>query len=107
MKNFGQPLPLTAEECLIKRAIVIGVVIMTTLSFTALGQTAGNQAVPLADHHTHVWSLNASTLVTEPLLPVVELPEELERLLRDKERFGGKTKTLRPLPTFMRKTRWC
>ena len=90
--NFRQPLPLTAEECLIKRVVVIGVMIMTTLSFTALGQTTGNQVVPLSDHHTHVWSLNASTLVTEPLLPVVELPEELKRLLQDKERFGGRDK---------------
>ena len=48
--------------------------------------------VPHADHHTHIWSLNASRLVTEPLLPVVELPEELKRLLQDKEQFGGRDK---------------
>lgn len=48
--------------------------------------------VPLADHHTHLWSLNASRHVTEPLLPVLELPEELKRLLQDKERFGGRDK---------------
>ncbi|HEX8708864.1 MAG TPA: amidohydrolase family protein [Pyrinomonadaceae bacterium] len=56
-------------------------------------ESAGQQLIaPRADHHTHIWSLNASTLVTEPLLPVVELPEELKRLLQDKERFGGKDK---------------
>jgi predicted TIM-barrel fold metal-dependent hydrolase len=48
--------------------------------------------VPLADHHTHIWSLNASRLVTEPLMPSVELPEELKRLLQDKEQFGGRDK---------------
>lgn len=48
--------------------------------------------VPLADHHTHLWSLDASSLVTEPLMPAVDLPEELKRLLEDKERFGGKDK---------------
>ena len=53
---------------------------------------APQSIVPLVDHHTHIWSLNASSLVTEPLLPVVELPEELKRLLQDKERFGGRDK---------------
>lgn len=47
---------------------------------------------PLADHHTHIWSLSASTLITEPLMPTVELPDDLKRLLQDKERFGGKDK---------------
>lgn len=47
---------------------------------------------PLVDYHTHIWSLAASTLVTEPLLPVIELPTGLTRLLRDKEQFGGKDK---------------
>lgn len=60
------------------------------------GQQSNNSvrqlSVPLADHHTHIWSVNASRLVTEPLLPVVELPEELKRLLQDKERFGGRDK---------------
>ncbi|HYG12020.1 MAG TPA: amidohydrolase family protein [Pyrinomonadaceae bacterium] len=48
--------------------------------------------VPHADHHTHIWSLNASRLVTEPLMPVVELPDHLKRLLLDKEQFGGREK---------------
>jgi predicted TIM-barrel fold metal-dependent hydrolase len=113
-KKIRKPLPPIAALCLIKRIIVVAVMI-TMLSFIALGQTTSNETVrsksarqqkaaqqsksilpqlivPLADHHTHVWSLNASTLVTEPLLPVVELPEELKRLLQDKERFGGKDK---------------
>lgn len=48
--------------------------------------------VPQADHHTHIWSLNASRLVTEPLMPVIELPDDLKRLLLDKEQFGGREK---------------
>jgi predicted TIM-barrel fold metal-dependent hydrolase len=103
-----------------KRILVIAVLIITALSLAAFGQTTRNRTarnsrkivdtgsrkiaaqqsngialrpiVPLADHHTHIWSLNASTLVTEPLLPVVELPEDLKRLLQDKERFGGRDK---------------
>lgn len=110
---------LSEENRVLKRMLVIAL-IATMLPLAALGQAtrnktigkSGNRAnnesrkiaaqqsssvarqpiVPLADHHTHLWSLNASTLVTEPLLPVVELPEELKRLLQDKERFGGRDK---------------
>lgn len=82
---------LTTGARLVGRAVVFVFVLTTTLPSAARGQTVGN-AVPLADHHTHVWSLNASALVTEPLMPVVELPEDFKRLLRDKERFGGKEK---------------
>jgi predicted TIM-barrel fold metal-dependent hydrolase len=110
---------LSEENYFLKR-ILAAALIITMLSFAAPGQATRNKTardngntansgsrkiaaqqsnsiarqpiVPLADHHTHIWSLNASTLVTEPLLPVVELPEELKRLLQDKERFGGKDK---------------
>jgi hypothetical protein len=69
--------PLTVEGHLVKRMLVIALII-TALSFAASGQSNGNARqfiAPLADHHTHIWSLAASTLVTEPLMPVVELPE--------------------------------
>ena len=54
--------------------------------------TAPQQSTPLVDHHTHIWSMNASALVTEPLLPAIELPADFARLLRDKEQFGGREK---------------
>ena len=41
---------------------------------SAFASAAFGQNVPLADHHTHIWSLNASTLVTEPLPKPVETP---------------------------------
>jgi predicted TIM-barrel fold metal-dependent hydrolase len=44
--------------------------------------------VPVADYHTHIISREASALVTEPLPPAVQLPPELDRLLRDKERLS-------------------
>jgi predicted TIM-barrel fold metal-dependent hydrolase len=44
------------------------------------------QVIQFNDHHTHIWSLNASTHVTAPLLPTVELPEDLSRLLREREK---------------------
>jgi hypothetical protein len=79
IKFFRKLLLLTGEGYLVKRVIVIGLLIMTTLSFPALGQShqaahhkrntvrtgskkiaahplngiAGQQIVPLANHHTH------------------------------------------------------
>lgn len=44
------------------------------------------EIIPTADHHTHIWSLNASTLVTEPLLPAVSLSNELASLLQKREK---------------------
>jgi predicted TIM-barrel fold metal-dependent hydrolase len=112
-KKFRKLLPLIGEEYLVKRITVIAVVIMTAFSLAAFGQTtrkrtdrngrkivdtgstkfasqqsnsiARQPIVPLADHHTHIWSLNASMLATGPLLPVIELPEDLARLLRDRD----------------------
>ncbi len=50
---------------------------------------AGDQAAPLsppaADHHTHIWSLGASQLTTDPILPAVELPEDLAEVLRQRQ----------------------
>ena len=49
-------------------------------------KTAVNrQLIPLVDHHAHLWSLEAHTRVTDPLLPPVELPEDLKRLIQDRE----------------------
>jgi predicted TIM-barrel fold metal-dependent hydrolase len=103
----------------VKRFFLISVILIVALSLAALAQTTRSkttgessgefkhgrgeiaapqsdrttrQATPLVDHHTHIWSLNASALVTEPLLPVIELPEDLSRLLRNKEQFGGREK---------------
>ena len=55
-------------------------------------KAAGQSIVPLVDHHMHIWSENASSLIREPLMPVIELPDDLKRLLQDKEKFGGPDK---------------
>src|SRR6476659_7206006 len=49
---------------------------------------AQSSSVPVADHHMHIWSLQASQLVTEPLPPKVDLPPDLDKLLKDKERLS-------------------
>jgi predicted TIM-barrel fold metal-dependent hydrolase len=56
------------------------------------GRRAQQQITPLIDYHTHIFTVDAFAHITEPLLPVIELPAELDRLLRDKERFGGSDK---------------
>ena len=59
------------------------------LSFLEIySQTPSGASVPIADHHMHIWSLQASQLVTEPLPRKVELPPDLDKLLRDKERLS-------------------
>jgi ketosteroid isomerase-like protein len=79
-----------------KRIFFIVLMIMAVLLPTAHAQrsnsVSGQRTALIADHHTHLLSLNASSLVTEPLMPVVALPDDLKRLLQDKERFGGKDK---------------
>jgi predicted TIM-barrel fold metal-dependent hydrolase len=52
----------------------------------------GVGVAPLVDYHTHIFTADAHAQIIEPLLPPVKLPEELDRLLRDKERFGGPVK---------------
>jgi predicted TIM-barrel fold metal-dependent hydrolase len=43
-------------------------------------------AAPLADHHTHIWSETAAALLGVQPLPAIELPADLDHLLREKER---------------------
>jgi len=62
---------------------------LTTLfSLSAYPQNLSSSSTPVADHHMHIWSLQASQLVTEPLPRQVQLPPELDKLLRDKERLS-------------------
>ncbi|HEX8354382.1 MAG TPA: amidohydrolase family protein [Pyrinomonadaceae bacterium] len=89
----GRP-GLSEGNYLLRRAPAVVLMLVAVLPFAARQSDGGARppAVPLADHHTHVWSVDASRHVTEPLLPVVELPDDLKRLLQDKERFGGRDK---------------
>lgn len=103
-----------------KRTLIFVVMVIAALPLIASGQAARNgrtrgdgeekknghqqksarqstpvalqPVIPLVDYHTHIYSLNASALNIEPLLPVIELPADFARLLRDKERLGGQDK---------------
>lgn len=108
-------LALFGNGLLIKRILVF-VAVMSTMWLTSHAQISGKAGsqpgktavkrsndtrqqpiTPAADHHMHIWSVNASAQVTEPVMPAVKLPEEFERLLRDKEQFGGREKNINAL----------
>ena len=76
------------KESLAKRVIIIA--FLTAASFSVFGQkpvdnTSPQQLTPLADYHTHLWSLSARSLVVPAPLPAVELPDDLKLLLKDRE----------------------
>jgi predicted TIM-barrel fold metal-dependent hydrolase len=60
--------------------------ILALAAMAALPAAAQKPIVPLADHHTHLPSPAALKLVNDPQLPAIELPEDLARLLRDREK---------------------
>lgn len=66
-----------------KRILVIAVMGMAILSRAALSQTRP----PAVDHHTHLSSPAATLFYLEDPPPTINLPPELDRLLRDYERF--------------------
>src|SRR5215210_1319216 len=63
--------------------LVLAVAALATLPVAAQDQ---KPVAPRADHHTHLLSPAAAKLVNEPPLPAIELPEDLARLLRAREK---------------------
>jgi predicted TIM-barrel fold metal-dependent hydrolase len=63
-----------------KRILALAVLATAALPPAALSQT------PLADHHAHLLSPASAKLVNDPLLPTIELPADLARLLREREK---------------------
>jgi predicted TIM-barrel fold metal-dependent hydrolase len=100
-KNLKRLLIPKGQQYLIRiftlTAILYAILTLTIPAQTNKPANVQQANVPIADYHSHIWSLNASALVTDPLLPVIELPEELNRLLRDREKFGGKDKNITAL----------
>src|SRR4051812_2865276 len=117
MKNNQQGIRKTPalfrEGRLLKGILVIA--LMLTISFAVDAQTSSKSSrtgktaeqrsdgdikqpqLPTVDHHMHIWSVNASAQVTDPVMPAVKLPEDFARLLRDKEQFGGQEKNVSAL----------
>lgn len=92
-----------------KRILVLAAMAMATLPVAALSPTEpppasaeprpGASMAPFADHHAHLLSPDAVKLANDPPLPTVELPEELARLLRAREKGWNDKAALAPLFT--------
>ncbi|HEX6904137.1 MAG TPA: amidohydrolase family protein [Thermoanaerobaculia bacterium] len=68
----------------------IAVLAMAAVGAAALSQTTDkanrDPFQPAAEHHAHLLSPASAKLVNDPPQPAVELPEDLARLLRDREK---------------------
>lgn len=69
-----------------KRILVLVVLALAALAALPVAVPAQKPMVPAADHHTHLLSPAGAKLVNDPPLPAVDLPEDLARLLRDREK---------------------
>ncbi|MFZ0060725.1 MAG: hypothetical protein WAL47_01655 [Pyrinomonadaceae bacterium] len=76
------------------KRVLLSLILLTVSTSAASAQ---QDVTPLVDHHTHIVSVNASALNVESLLPVIALPEDLDLLLRNKERWGGRDKDVAAL----------
>ncbi|WP_420127526.1 amidohydrolase family protein [Longimicrobium sp.] len=57
------------------------------------------KTVPVADHHTHLFNLSIARVYRPPVIPGVQLPEGLDRLLRAREASWNDTLALAALYT--------
>lgn len=73
---------------------LITLILLFGITLTVSGQ---QRLTPLVDHHTHIASVNASALTVEAPMSIVEVPEELDVLLRNKEKWGGRKKDVAAL----------
>jgi predicted TIM-barrel fold metal-dependent hydrolase len=76
-----------------KRILFIAALSMAALPACAPGQTADDKTappqgplLPVAEHHAHLLSPAGAKLINDPPLSAVEVPEDLARLLRAREK---------------------
>jgi predicted TIM-barrel fold metal-dependent hydrolase len=76
-----------------KRFLFLAVMVMAALCLAAANQPTGDKTAPardpfapLADHHAHLLSPAGAKLINDPPLPEVEVPQDLARLLRAREK---------------------
>ena len=87
MKNNQQgirKIPALFEESRLIKAILV-MVAMFTISPAVHAQASQNQQpiTPVADHHMHIWSVNASAQVTDPVMPAIKLPDDFDPVDHD------------------------
>lgn len=64
--------------------------LLAGLALATVPATAQSVPAPAADHHLHLLSPAMVELFAEELLPPVEVPPELQRVLREREGIAGK-----------------
>jgi predicted TIM-barrel fold metal-dependent hydrolase len=85
-----------------KKYLFIAATAVAASGIAVLSQTAPSQPRPLApvaEHHAHLLSPAGAKLVNDPPFPAVELPEDLARLLRAREKGWNDKPSLTPLFT--------
>ncbi len=78
-------------EYFMKRILVMAFAIMITLhpaTFSQTTATAQQPIVPAVDYHAHISSIEVSKSMLPPLQPVIQLPEDLARLIRERESYA-------------------
>ena len=82
---------LLRGEYFIKRILFIAFATMITLHPATFSQTtpiAQQPTTPTADYHAHISSIEVSKSMIPPLQPVIQLPEDLARLIRERESYA-------------------
>jgi predicted TIM-barrel fold metal-dependent hydrolase len=77
-----------------KRVLSVAAMLIAILPLCALSQTGDEIPAPAVDYHIHIQSLKMSKHLTPEQPTVDKLPEEFDRLLRDKEKFGARVKNV-------------
>lgn len=82
------------EEYSAKCVLRVAAMLMAFLPICAFSQTSDEIPAPVVDYHIHIQSLKMSKHLTPEQPTVDKLPEEFDRLLRDKEKFGARVKNV-------------
>ncbi len=91
INKLGKILMVSGGEYFIKRILFIAFAIMINLHPATFSQTtaiAQQPIVPAVDYHAHISSIEVSKTMTPPLQPVIQLPEDLARLIRERESYA-------------------
>jgi predicted TIM-barrel fold metal-dependent hydrolase len=91
INKLGKILMISGGEYFIKRILVIAFAIMIPLhpaTFSQTTATAQQPIVPAVDYHAHISSIELAKFWIKPLQPIIQLPEDLARLIRERESYG-------------------
>jgi predicted TIM-barrel fold metal-dependent hydrolase len=91
INKLGKILMVSGGEYFFKRILFIAFAIMITLHPATFGQTTAIAPQPIApavDYHAHISSIEISKSMIPPLQPVIQLPDDLARLIRERESYA-------------------